>query len=221
MKILELFSGTASFSKVAMGGGHQVFTVDIEPQFNPSLCIDIMQLTPEMILEQFGQPDIIWASPPCTTFSVASLRHYWENGKPKNYKALQGIAVAKKTLEIIKALNPKFFIIENPRGMLRKQDFMQEMKRTTVTYCQYGLEYQKATDLWNNLENWNPRPMCSPKSPCHVRSPRGSKNGIQGLKAKTGFHPDFAYKIDRKGGSAAMRAIVPESLCKEILEACK
>jgi|SRR3972149_3953794 len=62
MKILELFSGTASFSKVAMEGGHQVFTVDNNHIFDPSLCIDIMQLTPEMILEKFGQPDIIWAS---------------------------------------------------------------------------------------------------------------------------------------------------------------
>lgn len=38
MKILELFCGTGSFSKVAESRGHQVFTVDIEKKFNPDLC---------------------------------------------------------------------------------------------------------------------------------------------------------------------------------------
>ena len=55
MKVLELFSGTESFSKVARERGHECFTVDNEPKFNPSLCIDIMQLTPEMILEACEQ----------------------------------------------------------------------------------------------------------------------------------------------------------------------
>lgn len=210
MKILELFSGTESFSKVARERGHEIFTVDIEPEFKPDLCIDILNLSSDLIRERFGVPDIIWASPPCTAFSVASIYRYWDKGKPKNEKTLHGIAIVKKTLEIIKELNPKFYVIENPRGMLRKQDFMLGLKRDTVTYCQYGAEWQKATDLWNNL-NWNPKPMCSPKSPCHVRAPRGSNKGIQG---RPGFHPDSRYTISRK---AVLRAIIPRQLCEDIL----
>jgi hypothetical protein len=214
LKVLELFSGTASFSNVAKKRGHKVFTIDFDKTFNPDLCIDILDFDISMLPEEFKHPDIIWASPPCTTFSVASLRHYWDKGKPKNEKALKGIEIVKKTREIIKKLNPKFYIIENPRGMLRKQEFMQDHK-DTVTYCQYGLEYQKATDLWNNL-NHTFKPMCSPKSPCHVRSPRGSKMGIQGVIRRGGNHPDWNYTVSR---AATLRGIVPKELCLEIIKA--
>jgi hypothetical protein len=215
MKVLELFSGTASFSNVAKERGHEVFTIDNDPQFNPDLCMDILEVTPELILEKFGQPDVIWASPPCQTFSVASIYRYWDKGKPKNEKALKGIEIAKKTVSLIKELNPKFWIVENPRGMLRKQSFMPNDKRITVTYCQYGFEQQKATDLWNNVVFWKPKPMCSPKSPCHIRSPRGSRFGIQGLKVREGYHPDSRYKVSR---SAVIRSIIPPKLCLEIIK---
>jgi DNA (cytosine-5)-methyltransferase 1 len=67
MKILELFCGTKSFANVAKERGHEIFTVDIEKKFNPDLCKDIMDVKLEDIP---FQPDIIWASPPCTSHSV-------------------------------------------------------------------------------------------------------------------------------------------------------
>ena len=42
MKILELFSGTESFSKVAKEKGHETFTIDFNPKFKPDLIIDIL-----------------------------------------------------------------------------------------------------------------------------------------------------------------------------------
>lgn len=215
MKILELFSGTESFGKVARERGHEVFTVDINPKFKPSICKNILEVTKEEIIEKFGYPDVIWASPPCTTFSVASIYRYWEGGKPKNVKTLEGIEIVKKTLKLIKELNPKYFFIENPRGMLRQQEFMQPLHRKTITYCQYGFQQMKPTDIWTNVLEWNPKKMCSPKSPCHIRGPRGSKFGIQGIKARQGFHPDSRYVISR---SAELRAIVPPKLIEEILD---
>lgn len=216
MRVLELFSGTGSFSKVAKEMGHEIFTVELEPKFEPSLVKDIMELTAQEIIEKFGHPDIIWASPPCTTFSVASIYKYWEKGKPKNEKTLHGIAMVKKTIELIKELKPTFWFIENPRGMLRKQDFMRSLPRKTVTYCKYGLEYQKATDIWTNCNTWNSRPMCKPKAPCHVRSPRGSRYGIQGVRPLV--HPDWNYNVSR---SATLRGVVPKQLCEEVLKACE
>jgi site-specific DNA-cytosine methylase len=208
MKILELFSGTGSFSNVAKERGHEVFTVDIDGSFNPSLTIDIMDLTPQMILDKFGKPDVIWASPPCTTFSVASIYRYWKDGKPSNEKTLRGIEIVKKTIAIIKLLNPKYFIIENPRGMLRKQEFMFEFKRDTVSYCQYGDRIMKPTDIWNNISSFSGK-ICRPKAPCHERASRGAKKGVQGI-----YNAEY-------GGSPKNRAIVPKQLCEEILMACE
>ena len=211
LKILELFSGTESFSKVARERGHETFTVDNDKRFNPDLCIDVMDLTSEMIS---FKPDIIWSSPPCQCFSIASVYRHWKQGKPISQGALNSIELIKKLLTLLKELNPQFFIIENPRGMLRKMVFMQDLHRDTITYCQYGFEYQKATDLWNNL-NYKFKPMCSPKSPCHVRSPRGSKTGIQGRK---GNHPDWNYSVNR---SAVIRSVVPKELCLDIIKHCE
>ena len=208
MKILELFSGTESFSKVARERGHRTFTIDNDKQFNPDLCSDILSVD---FSKEFGNFDIVWASPPCTTFSVASIKHYWKDGKPKNEKALHGIKIIKKTIEIIKQINPKFFIIENPRGMLRKQDFMQKLKRDTVTYCQYGAPTQKPTDLWNNL-NHKFKERCKPGSPCHEKASRGARAGVQGI-TNSFTNLGSAGKIQR--------AIVPKELCLEIIKFCE
>jgi hypothetical protein len=152
------------------------------------------------------KPDIIWASPPCTTFSVASIGHHWTGGSrayvPKTKEAEVGKAIAMKTKAIIQHFNPSFFFIENPRGLLRKMDFMQDMVRHTVTYCQYGDTRMKPTDIWTNSTRWTPRPVCRNGDPCHVAAPRGARTGTQGLKG--------AYN----------RSKVPEQLCREILLSC-
>ena len=189
---------------------HKTFTVDFDKSFNPDLCIDILDFNISMLPEEFKHPDIIWASPPCQTFSVDSIYRYWDNGKPKNEKAKHGIKIAKKTREIIKKINPKFFIIENPRAMLRKQDFMQDLHRDTVTYCQYGSKVQKPTDLWNNL-NFTFKPMCKPGASCHERAMRSSKNGTQGIIRNS------TYDIK----SAGLRAVVPGKLCEDIIKHCE
>jgi len=213
MKILELFSGTESFSKVARARGHEVFTIDNNPQFKPDLCIDILEFTPAHLPREFACPDIIWASPPCTTFSVASIRHYWDNGFPKNHKTFIGLAIVSKTLEIIREINPKFWFMENPRGMLRKQKIVENLKRDTVTYCQYGHKTQKPTDIFNNCLNWKARPMCKPGADCHERAGRGAKTGVRGIY-------NLAWE-NARGNSATARGVIPADLCLEIIKACE
>lgn len=209
MKIVELFSGTESFSKVARERGHEVFTIDVDRSFNPSLCKDILDVEVKDIP---FKPDIIWASPPCTTFSVASIRHYWKEGKPSSYKTFIGLAIVQKTIELIKELEPDYYFIENPRGMLRKQDIMKELKRDTVTYCQYGLSIQKPTDIFNNCSSWKPRPMCKPGADCHERASRGARKGVQGIN-NSFSNLGSAGKVQR--------AIVPRELCLEIIKICE
>ena len=202
MKILELFSGTESFSIVAKARGHQVFTIENNPDFNPSLCKNILDVT---IKDIPFKPDVIWASPPCTCFSVASIGKSWcGNYHPKRTETALGMAYVLKTLDLIKKLKPKYFFIENPRGVLRKMAFMDELPiRNTVTYCQYGDTRMKPTDIWTNCSFWKPKPMCKNGDSCHTPAPRGSKTGTQGLNGSKD------------------RSIVPEKLCLEILQCCE
>ena len=200
MNTLELFAGSRSFSKVAKKLGHNVYTTDNQDFEKIDEVCDIFDFD---INKLPYEPELIWASPPCTSFSVASIGRHWnKDHTPKTEKAELGVAIVKKTIEIINDLQPKYWFIENPRGKLRKLDFMQDFDRATVCYCKYGDTRMKPTDIWHNNINWKPRPMCKNGMPCHESAPRGSKTGTQGLKGN--------YE----------RSIVPYELCKEILESC-
>lgn len=181
MKTVELFSGSKSFSKIAKKQGHSIFTVDNVKDYSPDLCISVLDLKVEDLPKQI---DILWASPPCTTFSVASMAKHWNYDKtPKTESAKVGLLLVEKTLKIIKELKPRYWFIENPRGLLRKFDIMGDLHRKTVTYCRYGDTRMKPTDIWTNLEAWNPRELCKNGDKDHLSAPRGSRTGTQGLKS--------------------------------------
>lgn len=186
MKTLELFAGSRSFTKAVSSRSSQQFTTDNVQYGNIDYVVDILELDYDKIP---FIPDVIWASPPCTAFSVAAIGHNWTGGKgayiPKSDGALLGISLVKKTVEIIehyKKLNPDLiFYIENPRGVLRKLGLVPGT-RHTVTYCQYGDTRMKPTDIWTNDPHFKPKPMCKNGDTCHVAAPRGSRTGTQGIK---------------------------------------
>jgi hypothetical protein len=203
MKVLELFAGSRSIGKVADRLAFDVYSSDIEQFGGIDYVTDIMEFDVTKIP---FKPDIIWASCPCTAFSVAAIGKNWtkvgDDYIPKNPRADFGLKLVQKTLEIIEHFNPTYFFIENPRGMLRKMPIMANLPRQGVTYCQYGDTRMKPTDIWTNSTKWIPRPMCKNGDPCHVAAPRGSKTGTQGLKG--------SYE----------RSKIPEDLCLEILKSC-
>jgi hypothetical protein len=203
VKILELFSGTQSISKVFKQNGWETFTIDNNKIFkeDTTWTVDILTVSANDILEKFGKPDVIWASPPCTTFSVASIGRHWnKDNTPKTEDAKVGLKILDKTLEIIEALEPKYFFIENPRGKMRKIPIMENYERYTVTYCQYGDKRMKPTDIWTNHPNPKFKPICKNGMPCHEPAPRGSQTGTQGLQ------------------NAIEKAKIPEDLCKHIFK---
>ena len=211
MKVLELFAGTCSFSKVAKSMGYDVYTIDNDNQHDVDMIADILNMKINDLPKKWRNPDIIWASPPCKTFSVASISTHWTGGKrkyfPKTIECEMGLKLLEKSIMLIKEMKPKYWIIENPVGVMRKlinEIFwnyeVYKVIRSTVTYCQYGDIRMKPTDLWHNIDEWKPRKKCKKGDPCHESSPRGSKSGTQGIK------------------STVVKSIVPEELCREILE---
>lgn len=204
MKILELFAGSRSIGRVAEQLEFEVFSCDINAFDGINYVGDILEFDMNRLP---WVPDVIWASPPCTGFSVAAIGHHWTGGKnayiPKTDTARLGVEIVKKTFEIIEELQPTYFFIENPRGVLRKLPVMRRggLINHTVTYCQYGDKRMKPTDIWTNCKSWEPKPMCKNGQPCHEAAPRGAKTGTQGLKG--------AYD----------RSKIPEKLCMEILQA--
>ena len=199
MIIYDFFAGTGSATKAFEDKGHKVIKIELDESFEADER-DILKLTANELIAKYGRPDFIWASPPCTTFSVASIgRHWTVDKKPKTLEAKLGIKLVEKTLELISALNPvKGWLLENPRGMLRKQEFMAKYERRTVTYCQYGDSRMKPTDIWGKVDGWVSKAPCRNGDKCHISAPRGSVKGTQGIKGaklRSMIPYDLSYEI--------------------------
>lgn len=113
MKVLELFAGTRSISKAFEARGHQTFSVEWD-----------------MILDRFGRPDVIWASPDCTTYSIAAISHHRRREPSGNLAPVSDYAkfcdrVNLHVHNLIMALSPKVWFIENPRGGHEKDGFYE------------------------------------------------------------------------------------------------
>ena len=56
---------------------HITYSIEWDKGFEKiSLYADISKVTAEQIIELFGKPDVIWASPDCTTYSIAGISHH-------------------------------------------------------------------------------------------------------------------------------------------------
>lgn len=210
MKVLELFAGTRSIGDAFEAEGHEVFSIEWDKRHkNIDWYADIGKITAQDIIEHFGVPDVIWASPDCTSYSIAAISHHRtkeEDGNlaPKSDYAKFCDEVNQNVLRLIEELQPKYYFIENPRGGMRKMNWIQGLPIYTVWYCQYGDTRAKPTDLWTNHPSPNFKPVCRNGNPnCHhQRARRGARTGTQGLKG------------------SIERSKIPEELCKYIVSIC-
>lgn len=203
MRVLDLFAGAGGERRRQQieARGHEYVTIDYDPSFGCSRTTDVFDLTAADV----AGFDFIWASPPCEAFSVASIGHHWGGGFRAYEPKTEHASLSQRLVEHVRSLieHTSAWIIENPRGVLRKLPCVAGLPRHTVTYCRYGDTRMKPTDLWGHVPGWTPRPMCKNGDACHVRAVRGSKTpgSTQGTRG------------------SAERAIVPWQLWDEILTA--
>lgn len=220
LNVLELFAGARCVGRKAEQLDMNVFSADWTAYDDINYVGDIGKMLPHDVP---FIPDVIWASPDCTTYTISACSTHRTNSIiPKSEYAKQCDQTNQHFIALIRhylKVNPDMvFFIENPRGMLRKQPFMllmQELipncQRHTVTYCSYGDDRMKPTDIWTNSKDWKPKSICHNykydsdgqiiDKHCHHESARrGAKTGTQGRK------------------NAHERSFIPEKLIEEILQ---
>lgn len=252
MRVLDLFAGLEGWSGPFRAAGHDVLSLDNDPRFEVDITADILEWDPDSLP---WKPDIILASPPCEKFSTLAFQHGYftmsgdkkrgtNRYEPTGEAGELAIRLVRRTVDIISYLQPEFFVIENPRALLRQLRIIP-WERRTVTYCQFGEWYMKPTDLWGGFPpSLVLPPPCKNGAPCHIAAPRGSRTGIQGgavltltqeekdaltydqrrnlaggrLAAHKTLHREKFGTSDGKK-LAALRAKIPERLSTMVMEA--
>lgn len=164
-RILELFCGTKSVGKVFEGAGYEVISLDYNKKFNATHTEDI--LTWDYTIYPVGYFDVIWASPDCTTWSIASGGKYrtkasiYGHGNQYQEQATISNNMILRVIEILKYFQPNSWFIENPNGLLKMFppliQFIDEMGAfmNLVYYANYNnWGFPKPTNIWSNLPLW-------------------------------------------------------------------
>lgn len=181
MKIcLDLWCGSKSFSKGFREKGFVCLSLDNDPKFNPTFCVDIFEWQPPPGM--YKSVDCICAGPVCTLVSTA-----------RKCKDDEGFALTKRfwerTFELVDLLLKPggVAIFENPgrtevssnkcRGFPIGivEQLRPSLWSTTVNYCMYSTEDRmfsnKETKIWSthNLEQFGFQPRrCTSKTRCAV-----------------------------------------------------
>jgi hypothetical protein len=148
LRVLELFKGTGSVTEYCEEYPHKfkpVISIDVEDDAEPSEVCDIRKWN----YGKYSQHhfDIIWASPPCTDFSIL---------KTTGTKDMETAnEIVKTTIKIIEYFQPKMWFIENPQtGSLKDEVYMKKYHFYDVDYCKYSdFGYRKRTRIWTNLKD--------------------------------------------------------------------
>ena len=213
MKVcIDLCSGLGGFSAAfEEADDWHVLTVDLDPddRFDPDVKADLLDLRPSDLLDALGLDRdaidvlVVLFSPPCTDFSIAASRYEKiVDGVPQTDSARESVALVYHGIGLIKAVAPDYWFLENPTGYLRQ---IIGRPAGRVTYCQYGADYMKPTDLWGEHPPGFEYRACSFGDDCHEYNTDGEHGGLG--------------NFDLAGRDPAKRALVPYELSASILEA--
>ena len=167
-KMLDLFSGTGSVSRVFESQGYEVTSLDHAPHFKPTITVDILKWDYKAQFPR-GYFDIIFCCPPCEHFSRARTT------APRDLAHAD--LLVQKSLEIIHYFQPRKWFLENPRtGFLVQRPYMAKIPFVDVDYCQFSQwGYQKPTRIWGDpsISELSPR-ICDGKNCVNlVQRPNG------------------------------------------------
>ena len=169
---IDLFCGLGGWAEGFLAEGYRVVGFDIDPRFAVVYPGEfVLQDVRTLDGRRFRDARCIVASPPCQGWSVAGIPRHWKGGFP-DATTWDGAASVIATQRIVKAAAVPW-LMENPRGMLRK--FLPP--RETTFLCAWGATWMKPTDLWGTYPGSFARP-CGP----HESARRGAKTGIQGIR---------------------------------------
>ena len=184
MRVLELFSGTGSVSKICDEYGWDCVSVDITDELHPvDIKTDILTWDYKSKYKP-GDFDIIWASPPCASFS-SMLFIRKTKLEIQQYMEAVGIPILNRAREIIDYLKPKYYFIENPKTG-RMKNYITDLNYDDICYCKYGYSYMKPTRIWNNLNSFKPKYCKKSSGYCDHKQKYGvHKNSIGSTRINT------------------------------------
>jgi len=182
---IDLFSGTDGFSAAFIKSREwDVISVDKRndhDDINPTMLADVFDLTGDDFPTDDYDVTVVIASPPCKAFSLAAHGHHMtKDVQPKSDFGQESLDLIKHTIDLIRDIGPDYWFLENPRAGLRRV-----MRRAswglgeptgTVSWCQYGANRMKPTDLWGVHPPMRYR-FCAKGEDCHASAPRGSNTG--------------------------------------------
>ena len=175
-RFLVLYCGTGSVEATmkTLFPNAEIISLDIDPRSAATAVCDVREwvIHPEGMKQYApGYFHAIWASPPCTQYSIAKAAPFTQDNphSPRDYQTADSMVLA--VLDAIRYLQPHFWYIENPRGGLWKRPFMTLWNeyRLLTSYCKYGTPYRKHTDIWTNVVTSTGKPLLLP--PCSLQHP--------------------------------------------------
>lgn len=156
LRLLDLFCGGKSVTRVAESLGYSVTTLDIDKNYDPTYIANVLEF--DYTTFKPGEFDVVWASIPCETFSAArrsNINRMVEGRLMTSERLLHdcetvGVPLLRQTQEIIHYLRPKVWFIENPYTGTMKNYIIE--KPAIYDYCMFGFPYRKRTAIWSNKQ---------------------------------------------------------------------